>query len=108
MVERVVQQSGKDRFCNYSFETLSIQGANYRVPVLSSTRVGKVIEKTGKTMPQEPTNRNAQPNRGQQQQRQPREEVDYTHFISVPIRDGVIRQNYDNLKQAILDKKLGV
>ena len=49
MVERVVRQAGSDRFCNYSFETLKIQGGNYRVPVLSG-RTGKVIEKQGKTI----------------------------------------------------------
>ena len=32
-------------------------------------------------------------NRKEQSQKEPREQIDYTHFISVPIRDPVIRQN---------------
>ena len=48
MVEySTVRQTGRDRFCNYSFETLTIQGANYRVPVLNQQNIGKVIERSG-------------------------------------------------------------
>ena len=45
MVEAVTRVKGNDRFCNYSFETITVQGANYRVPVLNKANMGKVIEK---------------------------------------------------------------
>ena len=59
-------------------------------------------------MPEDNSSRKGAATKNAGQQRQEREEIDYTHFISVPVRDAVIRQNYDNLKQSIIGKKLGV
>ena len=59
-------------------------------------------------MQEDNSNRKGAASKNAGQQRQERDEIDYTHFISVPIRDAVIRQNYDNLKQTIISKKLGI
>ena len=36
----------KDRFCDYSFETIKVQGSNYRVPILNQKKLGIVLEST--------------------------------------------------------------
>ena len=58
MVEKASRQSGKDSYCNFTFETLNVQGASYRVPVLDSSNAGKFISK-GPTR-KETNNDNAQ------------------------------------------------
>ena len=102
MVE-TIQTKGKDAFCNYSFETINIQGSNYRVPVQNRKNLGKVLDKAASGSNRLDTNgaedckARAENNRGKkgQDQRAPREEVNYTHFISIPIRDPIVRQNYE-------------
>ena len=105
MVERVVR--GSDRFCNYSFETLKIQGSNYRVPVLSGA-VGKVIEKQNKVAAEDNSNRTGAAKKNKKGGEQRDMGIDYTHFISVPVKDPIIRQNYENLQSSIMSKKLGI
>ena len=93
----VETKRGKDRFCNYTFESINIQGSNYRVPVQNRMNMGKVLDKTAaggvKSDTAEPDDNRARAGKGGKkgQQKAPREEVNYTHFISIPIRDPVIR-----------------
>ena len=107
MVEKSTRQSANSTYCNYSFENIQMQGSNYRVPVLNKGNRGKVIEKKGQQVAEDKSQRQG----GQNDKRstENREEVNYTHFVSVPIKDPVIRRNFDNFKQTILkDKSLGV
>lgn len=44
MVE-VSRSQGKAIHCDYTFESLNVQGSNYRVPKLNRANTGKVLEK---------------------------------------------------------------
>ena len=90
MVERAPKPNKKDKYCDYSFEILKLGGANYRVPVLNNASQGKIIEKTASELPEE--NQSAANSRSNNNHsNQQRDQVNFTHFISIPIRDPIVR-----------------
>ena len=108
---KIVTEKRKDRFCNYSFETIKVDGSNYRVPVLNQRNLGKVLESTtansaSNVMQDEARQQNNTRNqnrRGENKQEKP-ERIDYSHFISIPIKDPIFIQNYENLKTSMCKK----
>lgn len=68
-----------------------------------------MIEKLGQKSAETEDKSRRQAGQNDRKAKEPREETNYTHFVSIPIKNPVIRGNFDQFKKTILDNRnLGV